>query len=245
MLPNRGWKNKIVWFLFAKLVISIHYCYSIIRGTWPRWRQHDKGLFWSLFTATQEPKYPVISACGDIKTPEGQCDVRLESYQDFLQLDCLVTNVYPRPDVSWSLKDCIGTNATGFSTCNDWTYDNVSMTYSAISKLYLHSLPLGSFSCNFICTSLGGAIQNDRESSSVQISRECCLLRNNTCTHRVCLFAYYYLFCQGNSSNSHGGIWMPSLQHSQSLSYKLCWRLWLWIAQNQEMWFSSYWQTLF
>ena len=27
----------------CKMIISIHYCCSI-RGTWPRWRQHDKGL---------------------------------------------------------------------------------------------------------------------------------------------------------------------------------------------------------
>ncbi|XP_071809717.1 uncharacterized protein [Asterias amurensis] len=145
---------------------EMYCCHVFQEDTDPR-----QGCVRVVWGATQKPKYPVISACVDVKTPEGQCDVRLESDQDFFQLDCLVNNVYPRPDVSWSLKDCIGTNATGFSTCNDWTYDNVSMTYSAISKLYLHNLPLESFSCNFICTSLGGAIQNGGESSSVKISR--------------------------------------------------------------------------
>ena len=34
----------------CKMVTSIHYCYSI-RGTWPRWRQHDKGL-WLMSVST-------------------------------------------------------------------------------------------------------------------------------------------------------------------------------------------------
>ena len=45
MLPNQGWKNKIVWFLCTcNMTVSIHYSYSI-RGTWPRWRKHDKGQY--------------------------------------------------------------------------------------------------------------------------------------------------------------------------------------------------------
>ena len=42
VLPNRDWKSKMVWFLFRKMIISIHLCYSI-QGTWPRLRRHDKG----------------------------------------------------------------------------------------------------------------------------------------------------------------------------------------------------------
>ena len=67
MLPTQRLEEQNSLVVLLKMILSIHYCYSI-RGTRPRWRQHDKGilplqtlqnsllLFWELFRPTLDPR---------------------------------------------------------------------------------------------------------------------------------------------------------------------------------------------